>query len=100
MEKKINPGTKDLSTSDRKPPGSVTSVSGGIEEKVEYPELEKSKSYIIVEIIEYIPNSVVSKTIIKKSTGCNEYFYSISQQGVCIKIAPLCHIDHCQVGQA
>ena len=32
-------------------------------------ELEKSKAHIIVEIIEYIPNSVVSKTIIKKSTG-------------------------------
>lgn len=32
-------------------------------------ELEKSKAYITVEIIEYIPNSVVSKTIIKKSTG-------------------------------
>jgi len=32
-------------------------------------ELEKSKAHIIVEIIEYVPNSVVSKTIIKKTTG-------------------------------
>jgi len=32
-------------------------------------ELEKSKSHIIVEIIEYVPNAVVSKTIIKKTTG-------------------------------
>ena len=32
-------------------------------------ELEKSKRHIIVEIIEYVPNSVVIKTIIKKSTG-------------------------------
>jgi|SRR6185295_13403278 len=32
-------------------------------------EIEKSKALIIVEIIEYVPNSVVSKTIIKKSTG-------------------------------
>ncbi len=32
-------------------------------------ELEKSVSLIIVEIIEYVPNAVVSKTIIKKSTG-------------------------------
>lgn len=32
-------------------------------------ELEKSKSHIIVEIIEYMANSVVIKTIIKKSTG-------------------------------
>jgi quercetin dioxygenase-like cupin family protein len=35
----------------------------------ESAELEKSKAHIIVEIIEYIPNAVVSKTIIKKSTG-------------------------------
>lgn len=32
-------------------------------------ELEKSAAHIIVEIIEYVPNAVVSKTIIKKSTG-------------------------------
>ncbi len=32
-------------------------------------ELEKSVSHIIVEIIEYVPSAVVSKTIIKKSTG-------------------------------
>ncbi len=32
-------------------------------------ELEKSKAMIIVEIIEYVDDSVVIKTIIKKSTG-------------------------------
>lgn len=32
-------------------------------------EIEKSKVHIIVEIIQYIPNAVVSKTIIKKTTG-------------------------------
>jgi quercetin dioxygenase-like cupin family protein len=32
-------------------------------------ELEKSVSHIIFEIIEYVPNAVVSRTIIKKSTG-------------------------------
>jgi len=32
-------------------------------------ELEKSKVHIIVEILEYVPNAVVSKTIIKKTTG-------------------------------
>ncbi|SMO94804.1 hypothetical protein [Fodinibius sediminis] len=32
-------------------------------------ELEKSKALIIVEIIEYVPDSVVIKTIIKKTTG-------------------------------
>lgn len=32
-------------------------------------ELEKSKAHIIVEIIEYLPNAVVSKTIVRKITG-------------------------------
>lgn len=32
-------------------------------------ELEKSKAHIIVAIIEYVPNAVVSKTILKKTTG-------------------------------
>jgi quercetin dioxygenase-like cupin family protein len=32
-------------------------------------ELEKAKARIVVEIIEYVPNAVVIKTIIKKTTG-------------------------------
>lgn len=32
-------------------------------------EIEKSKAHITVEIIEYLPNAVVIKTILKKSTG-------------------------------
>lgn len=33
------------------------------------PEVKQSEVHIIIEIIEYIPNAVVSRTIIKKSTG-------------------------------
>jgi quercetin dioxygenase-like cupin family protein len=36
---------------------------------IEVIEIEKAKAFIIVEIIEYLPNSVVIKTIIKKTTG-------------------------------
>lgn len=32
-------------------------------------ELEKGKAHIIIEIIEYVPKAVVSRTIIKKTTG-------------------------------
>ncbi len=32
-------------------------------------EVEQEKSHIIVEIIQYIPNAVLSKTILKKITG-------------------------------
>lgn len=33
------------------------------------PELEKATPHIIIEIIEYVPDSVISRTIIKKTTG-------------------------------
>lgn len=36
---------------------------------METNEVEKSKAHITVEIIEYLPSSVVIKTILKKSTG-------------------------------
>lgn len=38
-------------------------------ELLENIEQEKGKTFIVLEIIEYIPNSVVIKTIIKKTTG-------------------------------
>src|SRR5688572_20864877 len=41
----------------------------GMNRQTDTTELENSKAHIIVEIIEYLPNAVVSKTIIKKSTG-------------------------------
>jgi quercetin dioxygenase-like cupin family protein len=34
-----------------------------------HPEIEKSRPHILIEIIEYVPNSVVAKTIIRKTTG-------------------------------
>ena len=36
---------------------------------MENPGIDKSKAHILIEIIEYVPNSVVAKTIIKKTTG-------------------------------
>lgn len=36
---------------------------------MENTEVEKSKVFIIVEVVEYVPNSVVIKTLIKKTTG-------------------------------
>lgn len=37
--------------------------------ELEIKEIEKLKVHIIVEIIEYVPNTVLSKIIIKKTTG-------------------------------
>jgi quercetin dioxygenase-like cupin family protein len=59
-----------------------------VKEKVENNEVEKSKSHIIVEIIEYVPNSVVSKTIIKKSTGNISVMSFDSGEGLTEKISP------------
>jgi quercetin dioxygenase-like cupin family protein len=37
--------------------------------KVDTTELEKSLPHIIVEILEYVPSSILIRTIIKKTTG-------------------------------
>jgi quercetin dioxygenase-like cupin family protein len=52
------------------------------------PELEKAKSHIIVEIIEYVTNSVVIKTIIKKSTGNISIMSFDSGEGLTEKTTP------------
>ncbi|MEI9945782.1 MAG: cupin domain-containing protein [Chitinophagaceae bacterium] len=52
------------------------------------PQLETSKAHIIVEIIEYIPNSVVIKTIIKKSTGNISVMSFDSGEGLTEKTSP------------
>ena len=57
-------------------------------EKPDSKELEKSKTHIIVEIIEYVPNSVVIKTIIKKSTGNISVMSFDSGEGLTEKTSP------------
>jgi quercetin dioxygenase-like cupin family protein len=56
--------------------------------KIDDCELEKSKAHIIVEIIEYMPNSVVIKTIIKKSTGNISIMSFDSGEGLTEKTSP------------
>jgi quercetin dioxygenase-like cupin family protein len=56
--------------------------------KPDEKELEKSKSHIIVEIIEYMANSVVIKTIIKKSTGNISIMSFDSGEGLTEKTSP------------
>jgi hypothetical protein len=51
-------------------------------------ELEKAKGHIIVEIIEYLTNSVVIKTIIKKSTGNISVMSFDSGEGLTEKTSP------------
>jgi len=51
-------------------------------------ELEKASAHIIVEIIEYVPNSVVIKTIIKKSTGNISIMSFDSGEGLTEKTSP------------
>ncbi len=51
-------------------------------------EIEKAKSHIIVEIIEYIPNSMVSKTIIKKLTRNISVMSFDTGEGLSEKISP------------
>jgi quercetin dioxygenase-like cupin family protein len=51
-------------------------------------EIEKSKGFISVEIIEYIPNSVVTKTILRKSTGNISVISVDSGEGLTEKTTP------------
>jgi quercetin dioxygenase-like cupin family protein len=51
-------------------------------------ELEKSKAHIKVEIIEYVRNSVVIKTILKKSTGNISVMSFDSGEGLTEKTTP------------
>lgn len=51
-------------------------------------EVEKAKVFIIVEIIEYIPNSIVIKTIIKKTTGNVSVVSFDSGENLTEKISP------------
>ena len=56
--------------------------------KPDSAEQEKSKSLIIVEIIEYVSNSVVIKTILKKSTGNISVMSFDTGEGLTEKTAP------------
>jgi quercetin dioxygenase-like cupin family protein len=56
--------------------------------KPDSTEQEKSKSLIIVEIIEYVSNSVVIKTILKKSTGNISVMSFDTGEGLTEKTAP------------
>ncbi len=56
--------------------------------KMENNEVEKSKALIIVEIIEYVPNSVVIKSIIKKTTGNISAMSFDSGEGLTEKTSP------------
>jgi len=73
MDKKKKTGKPNTSKSIEKP------VPG---------ELEKSMSHIIVEIIEYMANAVVTKTIIRKSTGNISVMSFDSGEGLTEKTSP------------
>jgi quercetin dioxygenase-like cupin family protein len=73
MAKKIAPKKKKIAA--------ITS-------KVTTTELEKSRAHIIVEIIEYMANAVVIKTIIKKSTGNISIMSFDTGEGLTEKTSP------------
>jgi quercetin dioxygenase-like cupin family protein len=63
-------------------------------------EIEKSIAHIIVEIIEYVPNSVVIKTILKKTTGNISVMSFDSGEGLTEKTAPFDSFAQIIEGQA
>jgi quercetin dioxygenase-like cupin family protein len=51
-------------------------------------EIEKAKAHIVVELIEYEHNAVVSKSIMKKTTGSINALSFASGEGLNEKISP------------
>jgi quercetin dioxygenase-like cupin family protein len=51
-------------------------------------EIESNVVHIVVEIIEYVPNSIVSKTILNKSTGHVSVMSFDSGEGLLEKTSP------------
>ena len=56
--------------------------------KMENNEVEKSKAHIVVEIIEYVADSVVVKTILRKTTGSVSAVSIDSGEALADKIIP------------
>lgn len=55
---------------------------------MQHTEIEKSTAHILIKIIEYVPNSVVSKTIVKKTTGNVSAFAIDAGEMLAEKISP------------
>ena len=68
--------------------------------KVHEADLEKSRAHILVEIIEYVPNSVLIKTIIKKNTGNVSVMSFDSNEGLTEKTSPFDSFAQIIDGQA
>jgi quercetin dioxygenase-like cupin family protein len=51
-------------------------------------EIEKSKAHIVIDLIQYVPNSVVTRTIIRKLTGNINAIAIDSGESLSEKISP------------
>lgn len=55
---------------------------------MEEPEIKKAKVFIMIEIIEYMPHAVISKTVLKKPTGNISVVAFDSGEGLVEKTSP------------
>ena len=51
-------------------------------------EIEKSKAHIVIDLIEYVPNSIVTRTIIRRLTGNINAIAIDSGESLSEKISP------------
>jgi len=63
-------------------------MKNSIIKKAETSEIVKSQTHITVEIIEYVENSVVIKTVLKKSTGNVSVMSFDTGEGLVEKTSP------------
>ncbi len=55
---------------------------------MKFADIEKSKAHILIDIIEYVPHSIVSRTIIRKLTGNINAIAIDSGESLSEKISP------------
>ncbi|MDA9563472.1 cupin domain-containing protein [Flavobacteriales bacterium] len=63
-------------------------------------EFEKSKVFSLIECVEYVPNSVVIKTIVRKVTGNTRVFAFDSGEILNVKISPFDNFKQVIDGEA
>lgn len=63
----------------------IIETSEGVENK---EEAEKSKALLIIELVEYVPNSILRKTILKKATGSVTVSSFDSEEALTERVSP------------
>ena len=69
-------------------------------QKVDHNEVEKAKTFVLAKIMDYVPNSIVIRTILSKTTGNIKAFSFDSGEIMIERVIPFDTFVHIIEGQA